>query len=145
MTVPTPDASSSTTSGSTRVDRMSSCWGSRRERAYRDGRPPLDLTGCTTLLIDDGLATGSSMRAAVAALRHRDPTAVVVAVPIAPPQTCETLAREADAVVCAHTSEPFLAVGAWYETFDQTTDDEVHALLAQARAATSAHPAEHDA
>jgi putative phosphoribosyl transferase len=102
----------------------------RQEHAYRDGGSPAPVTGRTVILVDDGLATGASMRAAVEALRQRGPAAIIVAVPIAPLRTCSELERTADAVVCAHTPEPFHAVGAWYEEFDQTTDDEVRELLA---------------
>jgi predicted phosphoribosyltransferase len=104
----------------------------RRERVYRGGRPSLDVRGKTVLLIDDGLATGATMRAAVQALRARDAGHVVVAVPVGAPETCEMLRREADGVVCAVEPEPFLAVGYWYEDFGQTTDEEVQALLEQA-------------
>jgi putative phosphoribosyl transferase len=104
----------------------------RRERAYRGAAPPLEVRGKTALLIDDGLATGSSMRAAVAALRLRGPAAVVVAVPVAPVSTCAALRDEADDVVCARTPEPFAAVGQWYEDFTQTSDEEVRELLAAA-------------
>jgi putative phosphoribosyl transferase len=104
----------------------------RREQVYREGRPPLDLTEKTCILVDDGLATGSTMRAAVAALRQRRARSVVVAVPIAAPTTCEELGYEADDVVCAATPEPFVAVGLWYADFAQTTDDEVRELLAAA-------------
>jgi predicted phosphoribosyltransferase len=102
----------------------------RRERVYRDGRPPVDVGGRTAILIDDGLATGSSMRAAAEALRKRDPARIIVAVPVAPPAACAELESAADEVVCAHTPEPFLAVGAWYADFRQTTDDDVRRLLA---------------
>lgn len=104
----------------------------RREREYRAGRPPLDVTGRTGILVDDGLATGSTMRAAVAALRRRAPRRVVVAVPIAPPSTCAELATEVDDIVCAVTPEPFFSVGQWYVDFSQTTDDEVRELLEEA-------------
>jgi putative phosphoribosyl transferase len=105
----------------------------RREREYRVGRSPAPVEGRTVILVDDGLATGSSMRAAVRALRDRDAGEVVVAVPIAPPETCADLDRDADAVVCARTPEPFCAVGAWYENFEQTSDDEVRAILQRSR------------
>ena len=104
----------------------------RREAAYRSGRPPLDVAGATVILVDDGLATGSTMRAAVAAIREQGPDKVVVAVPVAAPPTRDELAREVDEIVCVATPEPFLAVGRFYEDFDQTTDDEVHALLDEA-------------
>jgi putative phosphoribosyl transferase len=108
----------------------------RRERAYRDGRPPADVLGRVAILVDDGLATGSSMRAAVQALRQRDADEVVVAVPVAPPKVCADLELVADTVICARTPEPFQAVGLWYEDFTQTTDDEVRSLLARAQAGT---------
>jgi putative phosphoribosyl transferase len=105
----------------------------RRERAYRDDRPPLDVRGRIVILIDDGLATGSSMRAAVAALRKQGPARIVVAVPIAATSTCRELQKEVDEVVCARTPEPFRAVGIWYDDFTQTSDEEVHALLEEAQ------------
>jgi predicted phosphoribosyltransferase len=107
----------------------------RRERAYREDRPPLDVGGKVVILVDDGLATGSSMRAAILALRRQQPARIVVAVPAAPESTCQELAIEADGVVCATTPSPFLAVGRSYWDFTQTTDDEVRDLL---RAAWSA-------
>jgi len=107
----------------------------RRERAYRDGRPGVDVRARIAILIDDGLATGSSMLAAVRALRVLAPARVVVAVPVAPQNTCSRLRSEADEVICAYTPEPFGAVGAWYEDFTQTTDEEVRWLLAQAELA----------
>ena len=106
----------------------------RRERQYRDGAAPVDVRGKTVILVDDGLATGSSMRAAVAALNRLRAGKVVVAVPVAPADACESLREVAGDVVCAETPEPFWAVGAWYEDFDQIEDDEVRALLAHARA-----------
>jgi len=105
----------------------------RRERLYRGDRPPPDIAGRTIILVDDGLATGASMRVAVAALRQEHPARIIVAVPIAPPETCDVLRREADGVVCAMTPEPFYAVGLWYEDFTQTTDEEVRDLLERAR------------
>lgn len=104
----------------------------RRERAYRGNRPPVDVRGKVVILVDDGLATGSSMRAAVEALEQQGPSRVVVAVPVGAPETCADLAREVDAIVCALTPDPFYAVGLWYRDFSQTTDDEVRALLTQA-------------
>jgi predicted phosphoribosyltransferase len=101
----------------------------RRERLYRDERPPPDVAGRTVILVDDGLATGATMRAAVQALRQQQPARIVVAVPTASPDTCEALKAEADDVICAMTPEPFFAVGHWYEDFRQTTDDEVRDLL----------------
>jgi predicted phosphoribosyltransferase len=104
----------------------------RRERLYRGDQPPLSLAGRVVILVDDGLATGSTMLAAATAVRQQHPTKVVVAVPVAAEQTCETLRRVVDEVVCGFTPEPFRAVGLWYDNFDQTTDAEVHALLAAA-------------
>ncbi len=105
---------------------------SRREQLYRGDRPPIQVADRTIILVDDGLATGSSMRAAVAALRQQHPKGIIVAVPVAAAETCMDLAREVDRVVCVETPEPFRAVGLWYDDFSQTTDDEVHDLLAQA-------------
>ncbi|AEI67759.1 phosphoribosyltransferase [Corallococcus macrosporus] len=104
----------------------------RREQRYREGRPPPDVRGRTVILVDDGLATGTTMRAAVAALRIQGPAAIIVAVPVAPEETCESLGQVADEVVCVRTPEPFYSVGLWYRDFAQTEDDEVRALLAQA-------------
>lgn len=101
----------------------------RRERRYRGDRPFPDLRGKTAILVDDGLATGSTMRAAVTALRLEGPTRVVVAVPVAAAETCDALRALADDVICAVTPEPFHAVGLWYDDFSQTTDDEVRELL----------------
>ncbi|HSP17550.1 MAG TPA: phosphoribosyltransferase [Thermoanaerobaculia bacterium] len=107
----------------------------RREQAYRGNRPPLDVTGKTVIVVDDGLATGSTMRAAVRALRKMQPRAIIVAVPVAARQTCSELRKEVDDLVCLRTPEPFQAVGLWYETFDQTPDEEVHELLDRAAGA----------
>jgi predicted phosphoribosyltransferase len=104
----------------------------RREEAYRDGKPPLDLHGRTAILIDDGLATGATMRAAILALRQHEPARIVVAVPTASPDVCAEFQRLVDEMVCAATPQPFYAVGAWYDDFSQTTDDEVRDLLRQA-------------
>jgi putative phosphoribosyl transferase len=112
----------------------------RREQLYRGDRSPLDVQGRTVILIDDGLATGSSMRAAIAALRKMSPAKIVVAVPVAAPETCETIRNEVEDIVCALTPEPFLAVGAWYSDFSQTTDDEVRGLLERA-GLSGAYPA----
>ncbi|MEA2272370.1 MAG: putative phosphoribosyl transferase [Solirubrobacteraceae bacterium] len=101
----------------------------RREAAYRGDREPPQVAGRTVILVDDGLATGSTMRAAVEALKQQGAGRIVVAVPIAARSTCEELARHVDAVVCARTPEPFYAVGLWYDDFSQTTDDEVRELL----------------
>src|SRR4051794_35756455 len=104
----------------------------RRDRLYRGKRPAPQVEGRTVILVDDGLATGSTMRAAVAALRRQRPARIVVAVPVGAPQTCEDFQYEADEAVCARTPEPFHAVGAWYEDFSQTTDEEVRDLLGRA-------------
>jgi putative phosphoribosyl transferase len=106
----------------------------RREHEYRDGRPAPELHGKTSILIDDGLATGATMRAAVKALRQRGAAKIVVAVPVGPPDTCKEFEDEADEVVCASAPEFFQAVGQYYEDFSQTSDDEVRALLAKAAA-----------
>ena len=100
----------------------------RREQEYRSDRPFVDLTGKTVILVDDGLATGSTMRAAVAALRKQRPARIVVAVPVGAPETCEALEQIADDVVCAAQPASFNAVGLWYQDFSQTTDDEVREL-----------------
>src|SRR5947199_2709012 len=103
----------------------------RRERAYRDERPAPDVRGRTVILVDDGLATGSTMRAAALALRQKGPARVVVAVPVASREACAEFRGEVDDVVCAATPEPFMGVGRWYEDFSQTTDEEVRSLLAR--------------
>jgi predicted phosphoribosyltransferase len=104
----------------------------RRQRDYRDDRPLPDVRGKTVILVDDGLATGSTMRAAVAALRRLGPARIVVAVPIGAVGTCEDLRDVADEAVCARTPEPFYAVGLWYQDFSQTTDEEVREVLQRA-------------
>jgi putative phosphoribosyl transferase len=104
----------------------------RRERRYRGDRPAPDLHNKTVILVDDGLATGSTMRAAVAAVRRQGPARVVVAVPVGAPETCAKLQGETDECICAQTPEPFFAIGSWYEEFPQTTDEEVRDLLEQA-------------
>jgi predicted phosphoribosyltransferase len=101
----------------------------RREHLYRGTRPQLGLTNKTVILVDDGLATGSTMRAAVMAVRHQNPARIIVAVPVGAASTCDELGREADEVVCLRTPEPFIAVGLWYRDFTPTSDDEVRALL----------------
>jgi putative phosphoribosyl transferase len=106
----------------------------RRERTYRANRPLPDVRGKTVILVDDGLATGSTMLAAVKALRQLKPARIVVAVPVASPDTCELLKDEVDEVVCAVTPEPFYAVGLWYQDFSQTSDEEVRGLLLQSSA-----------
>ena len=104
----------------------------RRERLYRGDNPPLEVRGLTAILIDDGLATGSTMRAAVAAVRQQQPAHLVVAVPVAAPSTHAEFQTEMEKMVCVHTPQPFHAVGLWYETFSQTTDEEIKELLARA-------------
>lgn len=101
----------------------------RREEAYRGERPPPELSGRCVILVDDGLATGATMRAAIAALRPLRPARIVVAVPVAPPDVVARLSRDADEVVCPETPEPYVAVGRWYVEFSQTGDDEVRELL----------------
>jgi putative phosphoribosyl transferase len=102
----------------------------RREQAYRRGRPPVDLAGKIAVLVDDGIATGASMLAAVRAVRAAEPAQVVVAVPVGPPSACNQIAEEADEVVCATMPPGFEAVGQVFEDFHQVTDDEVRELLA---------------
>jgi predicted phosphoribosyltransferase len=109
----------------------------RRERAYRNGPPP-HLAGRGVLLVDDGLATGATMLAAIAALRKVDPARISVAVPVAAPDTCREIGSDVDVIVCAETPEPFYGVGGWYDDFSQTSDDEVRELL---RAAGGEAPA----
>ncbi|HEX5080645.1 MAG TPA: phosphoribosyltransferase [Blastocatellia bacterium] len=104
----------------------------RRERLYRDHRPPHSPRDRVTILVDDGLATGATMSAAAIAVRQQQPASLVVAVPVASIQTCDDLRSLADEVICLYTPEPFYAVGLWYEDFSQTTDDEVRDLLARA-------------
>ena len=109
----------------------------RRERAYRGARPPPALADRIVILVDDGLATGSTMRAAVIAVRRQLPSQIIVAAPVGARQACGALDQVADEVVCAMTPEPFRAVGLWYQHFEQTTDDEVRRLLAAAAAEPS--------
>jgi predicted phosphoribosyltransferase len=109
----------------------------RRERIYRGDNAPPVVQGQTVILVDDGLATGSTMRAAVAALRRQQPSRIVVAVPVGSTEACEELGTEVDETICAATPRPFQGVGRWYQDFSQTSDDEVHELLAQARASTT--------
>jgi predicted phosphoribosyltransferase len=104
----------------------------RREQSYRDGRPAPELRDRIVILVDDGLATGATMRAAVSALRHRGAAKIVVAVPVGPPDTCREFEEEADETICASVPEFFQAVGQYYEDFSQTSDDEVRELLARA-------------
>lgn len=101
----------------------------RRQQLYRGNRPPPDVRARTIILIDDGLATGSTMRAAAKALRKQQPARVVVAVPVSAPETCDEFRMEVDEIICAAMPEPFQGVGLWYEDFSQTTDQEVRDLL----------------
>jgi len=101
----------------------------RREQAYRGARPPLDISGLTAILVDDGIATGSSMRAAIRALRQMKPSRIVIAVPVAPVSTCNRLQLEADELVCLEMPEPFYGVGQFYDDFSQVSDEEVKDLL----------------
>lgn len=111
----------------------------RRERAYRGDRPAPDVRGRTAILIDDGLATGSTMRAAAAALRRQEPARIVIAVPVSSPQTCQELGAEVDEIVCLLTPEMFYAVGMWYIDFSPTTDEEVRDLLRQGKVEDNNH------
>ena len=101
----------------------------RREREYRGGRPPLDVSGLTVILVDDGIATGSSMRAAIRALRQMKPARIVIAVPVAPPSTCSQLQFDVDELVCLEMPEPFYGVGQFYDDFTQVSDEKVRELL----------------
>ncbi|WP_431266564.1 phosphoribosyltransferase [Roseateles chitinivorans] len=104
----------------------------RREKLYRGNRPAPAVEGRQVILVDDGMATGASMRAGVQALREMRPAKIVVAVPVSSPETCHLITQDADEVLCAHTPERFRSVGQWYERFEQTTDEEVRRLLAAA-------------
>jgi putative phosphoribosyl transferase len=106
----------------------------RREQLYRAGRPAIPLEGKTVILVDDGLATGSTMLAAVRAVASRKPRKIIVAVPVGAADSCGKLAAEADEVICLRTPSPFIAVGKWYEDFPQVSDDEAVSLLSAARA-----------
>jgi predicted phosphoribosyltransferase len=111
----------------------------RREQEYRGQEPPPPIAGHRIILVDDGLATGSTMRAAAGAVRRQSPTEVVIAVPVAARETCEALRPDVDRIFCTVTPEPFHAVGVWYEDFSQTTDDQVRELLARSRRQLAAH------
>lgn len=104
----------------------------RREQAYRGNRPPLNLSDLSVILVDDGLATGATMRAAAVAIRQQQPKQTIAAVPVSAPEICDEFQVEVDKIICAETPRPFFAVGLWYEQFSQTTDDEVRNLLQQA-------------
>jgi putative phosphoribosyl transferase len=113
----------------------------QREKSYRGERPRINVRGRMVILVDDGLATGASMRAAIRALRKQEPRKLIVAVPVAPPEACQALEPEVDEIVCVMTPRLFLGVGRWYEDFSQTTDEEVRGLLG--RTAAHAQP-DHD-
>lgn len=112
----------------------------RREEAYRGDRPPLDVAGKIVILVDDGLATGSTMRAAIEGLKTFGPARLVVGVPVAAAETCDAIASEVDEIICASTPESFMAVGSWYRDFGQTPDEEVYELLSQTESQPSAQP-----
>jgi putative phosphoribosyl transferase len=103
----------------------------RRERLYRDGRKAFPVVGQTVILVDDGLATGASVRVAIRILKSQHPERLILAVPVAPPDTCEALKSEVDEVICLATPEPFRAIGCWYQDFTPTTDEDVRRLLSQ--------------
>lgn len=111
----------------------------RRERLYRGNKPAAEISGRTVILVDDGLATGASMSAAITALRKQGPARIIVGVPVAAPKTCDECRSEVDEIVCGVTPEPFCAVGLWYEDFSQTTDEEVHDLLEESEGEQTMH------
>lgn len=114
----------------------------RREKAYRGASPPLDVTGRTVILVDDGLATGSTMRAAFKALKNLGPAKIIVAAPVASRETCESFNADVDSTcVCVMNPEPFQGVGLWYRDFSQTTDEEVCYLLKHAKDPPRKHAA----
>lgn len=102
-----------------------------RNNKYRSGKAPLQVTGKTIILVDDGIATGATTRAAIKALKQEEPKKLVVAIPLAPPDTYQTICDESDEVICLEKPDPFYAIGAWYEHFDQTSDEEVIELLSK--------------
>lgn len=115
----------------------------RRERIYRETQPPVEVRGRTVILVDDGLATGFTMRAAIGALKLNDVAQLIVAVPVGAADTCLEIAREVDALICPFQPDPFHAVGLWYKNFDPTTDDEVRECLVAAHANANAAPGAH--
>lgn len=112
-----------------RVTRREGAELERRERAYRGDRPAVNARNRNVILVDDGLATGSTMRAAAVALRQQEPLRIVAAVPVASPEACDEFRDVVEEIVCAATPQPFYAVGAWYQDFSETTDEEVRGLL----------------
>ncbi|MFO0606019.1 MAG: phosphoribosyltransferase [Polyangiales bacterium] len=112
----------------------------RRVRAYRGDHPPVDIAGRTVIVVDDGMATGVTVRAAIRSLRARGPRTVVIAAPVCAAESARELLSEVDAIVCAHSPEDFLAVSSWYGDFAQTTDDEVRAILALTRRDANGSP-----
>jgi putative phosphoribosyl transferase len=101
----------------------------RRDHAYRSSKLPIDIHHKTVILVDDGIATGSTIRAAIAILKQQQPDKIIIAIPVAPPDICEQLRSEVDDVICLQTPEPLSAIGLWYDNFTQTTDDQVRELL----------------
>lgn len=132
LQIPTPEIDRVTKSELREIER--------REHAYRGSRPPPPVAGRTVILVDDGLATGATMRAAALALQQQRPARTIVAVPAGAPSTCNEFRDLVDEAICAITPEPFYAVGLWYHDFSQTTDDEVRGLLARASTWQSAPP-----
>lgn len=120
----TPDVIAAVTAAQERVLRQ-------REQAYRDNRPPIQAQGRTVILVDDGMATGATMLAAIAAVRQQAPARLIAAVPVAAAVTCQQVAARVDHMVCAATPDPFYAVGLWYDRFDEISDDEIRRLLSQ--------------
>jgi putative phosphoribosyl transferase len=112
----------------------------RQERLYRGNRPPLELRAKVVILVDDGIATGTSVLAAIAALRRQKVGRIVVAIAVAPANVCDAIRMEADELICAAEARMFFAVSQWYETFTQTTDEDVRALLKQAAGLVRARP-----
>lgn len=115
-----------------RVTAMEATELARRDRLFRGDRPPPEIRDRRVILIDDGIATGATLRAAIATLQQQQPQQLIVAVPVAPPETCDQLSQQVDQVICLITPDPLYSIGLWYEDFSQTSDAEVRALLAQA-------------